>query len=190
MTNPPEFQVSSGGATTLPQAVSVARKTPRQLFWDRLAQDKAALAGGVVIVLLILIAIVGGPIARAHHRAPAERHRTRLDGRVRRADRPELALLVRRRRRRAATSSCARCTARAPRCSSASSPPGIAVLIGLVVGLTAGFFGGIVDTAPLARRRRDARAAADPDRDRHRRRVLVDEERLPRRRCSSRGSPS
>ena len=55
MTNPPEFQVSSGGALALP-AVTVARKSPSRLFWERLRQDKAALAGGVVIVLLILIA--------------------------------------------------------------------------------------------------------------------------------------
>ena len=34
MTNPPEFQVSGGGAIALQQPVVVARKTPRQLFWD------------------------------------------------------------------------------------------------------------------------------------------------------------
>ena len=44
------------------QPVAVARKTPSRLFWERLRQDKAALAGGVVIVLLILIAIFGGPL--------------------------------------------------------------------------------------------------------------------------------
>jgi hypothetical protein len=61
MTNPPEF-VATGGAVAL-QPVAVARKSPRRLFWERFSQDKAALAGGVVIVLLIFIAIFGGPLA-------------------------------------------------------------------------------------------------------------------------------
>ena len=64
MTNPPEFQVTSGGAIALQQPISVARKSPSRLFWERLRQDKAALAGGVVIVLLVLIAVFGGPIAK------------------------------------------------------------------------------------------------------------------------------
>ena len=55
---------------------------------------------------------------------------------------------------------------------------GIAVLIGLVVGLVAGYFRGFVDTAPLARRRRDARDAAAPDLDRDRRRLQLEQERL------------
>ena len=37
--------------------------TPRQLFWRRFKQDKAAIAGGIVIILLIFLAIAGGPIA-------------------------------------------------------------------------------------------------------------------------------
>ena len=37
--------------------------SPRQLFWRRFKQDKAAIAGGIVIILLILLAIAGGPIA-------------------------------------------------------------------------------------------------------------------------------
>jgi len=62
MTNPPEFQVTSGGAVAL-QPVAVQRKSPSRLFWDRFRQDKAALAGGIVIGVLILIAIFGGPLA-------------------------------------------------------------------------------------------------------------------------------
>src|SRR5438105_3923615 len=42
---------------------TIAGKSPLQLFWERLHRDKAALAGGVVVVLLILIAIGGGPVA-------------------------------------------------------------------------------------------------------------------------------
>jgi len=38
-------------------------RTPRQLFWARFKQDKAALAGGIVIILLVLIALFGGPLA-------------------------------------------------------------------------------------------------------------------------------
>ena len=51
MTNPPEFQVTSGGAVAL-QPVAVQRKSPSRLFWDRFRQDKAALAGGIVIGLV------------------------------------------------------------------------------------------------------------------------------------------
>jgi peptide/nickel transport system permease protein len=37
--------------------------SPRQLFWRRFKQDKAAIAGGIIIILLIFLAIAGGPIA-------------------------------------------------------------------------------------------------------------------------------
>ena len=37
--------------------------TPRQLFWRRFKQDKAALAGLFVIGLLVLVAIAGGPVS-------------------------------------------------------------------------------------------------------------------------------
>jgi ABC-type dipeptide/oligopeptide/nickel transport system permease subunit len=144
MTNPAEFQVASGGAVAL-QPVAVSRKTPRQLFWARLKQDKAALAGGVVIVLLVLIAIFGGPLA------------TRLTGHGANdivpntqdvygvpfgpsshvwfgADAEGRDLFVR-------TMYGARISLLVGVVAS-----GLAVLIGLVVGLTAGFFGGIVDT--------------------------------------------
>jgi len=43
--------------------VVVVGKSPRQLFWMRFKQDKAALAGAVVIVLLIFVAFFGGPLA-------------------------------------------------------------------------------------------------------------------------------
>jgi len=63
MTNPPEFLVSGGGAAALVAPVAISRKSPRRLFWDRFRQDKAALAGLVVVILLLLIAIFGGPLA-------------------------------------------------------------------------------------------------------------------------------
>jgi ABC-type dipeptide/oligopeptide/nickel transport system permease subunit len=37
--------------------------SPRQLFWMRFKKDKAAIAGGIVIGILILLAIFGGPLA-------------------------------------------------------------------------------------------------------------------------------
>ena len=61
MTNAPDL-VTAGGAVAL-QPVAVTRKTPRRLFWDRFRQDKAALGGGIVIIVLIFLAIFGGPIA-------------------------------------------------------------------------------------------------------------------------------
>jgi hypothetical protein len=41
MTNPPEFQVSAGGAIAIQQPIAVAGKSPAHLFWERLRQDKA-----------------------------------------------------------------------------------------------------------------------------------------------------
>jgi peptide/nickel transport system permease protein len=144
MTNPPEFQVSSGGAVALP-TVSVTRKTPRQLFWERLKQDKIALAGGVVIVLLVLIAIFGGPIAQSitghgpddivpgsqdEFGVPLGPSAHLWFG----ADAEGRDLFVR-------TLYGARISLFVGVVAS-----GIALFIGLVVGLVAGFFGGIVDT--------------------------------------------
>jgi ABC-type dipeptide/oligopeptide/nickel transport system permease subunit len=144
MANPPEFQVSSGGAAALP-GVQVRRKTPRQLFWERLRQDKAALVGGCVIILLILIAIFGGPIAQAltgHGRndivpgsqdafgVPLGPNHNLWFG----ADAEGRDLFVR-------TMYGARISLFVGIVAS-----GLAVFIGLAVGLTAGFFGGIIDT--------------------------------------------
>jgi peptide/nickel transport system permease protein len=145
MTNPPEFQVSSGGAVAIQQPVSVARKSPSRLFWERFREDKAALAGAIVILLLVLIAIVGGPIAQAlTGHAPNDIVPNSQDdfgvpfgpdshlwfG----ADAEGRDLFVR-------TMYGARISLFVGIVAS-----GFAVSIGLVVGLTAGFFGGVVDT--------------------------------------------
>lgn len=144
MTNPPEFQVTSGGAVAL-QPVSVTRKSPSRLFWERFRQDKAALAGGVVIALLILVAIFGGPIAQnVTGHAPNQIVNNSTDdygvpfgpdshlwfG----ADAEGRDLFVR-------TLYGARISLFVGVIAS-----GLALFIGLVVGLTAGFFGGWVDT--------------------------------------------
>lgn len=41
----------------------VEGKSPGQLFWARFKQDKVAIGGGVFIIVLILVAFFGGPIA-------------------------------------------------------------------------------------------------------------------------------
>ena len=145
MTNPPEFQVSAGGAIAIQQPVSVERKSPARLFWERLRQDRAALGGGVVIAILVLIAIFGGPIA-AHltgHSPNATYDYMTDDYGVPKgpngsfwfgADSSGRDLFVR--------------TMYGARTSLFVGivATGFALLIGLVVGLLAGFFGGIVDT--------------------------------------------
>ena len=51
--------VEAAAATDL----AVVGHSPRELFWLRFKRDKAAIAGGIVIILLILLAIFGGPLA-------------------------------------------------------------------------------------------------------------------------------
>ncbi len=144
MTNAPDFQVTAGGAVAL-QPVAVARKTPRRLFWERFRQDKAALAGAVVIALLIFIAIFGGPIATnitGHPQNTTYNNMTDAYGVPLGpnsqfwfgADAAGRDLFVR-------TMYGARTSLFVGIVAS-----GFAVLIGLIVGLTAGFFGGWVDS--------------------------------------------
>jgi peptide/nickel transport system permease protein len=144
MTNPPEFQVTAGGAVAL-QPVAIARKSPSRLFWERLRQDKAALAGGVVIIILIFIAFFGGPIAAhitGHPQNTTYNEMTDEFGVPRGpnsqfwfgADAAGRDLFVR-------TMYGARTSLFVGIVAS-----GFAVLIGLVVGLAAGFFGGWTDT--------------------------------------------
>jgi peptide/nickel transport system permease protein len=145
MTNPPEFQVSSGGAIAIQQPVSVARKSPGRLFWERFRQDKAALAGGVVIVLLILVALFGGPLASSvtGHGTNQIVANSTDDYGVPYGPRSDLwfgadgagrDLFVR-------TLYGARISLFVGIVAS-----GLALFIGLVVGLVAGFFGGWIDT--------------------------------------------
>jgi peptide/nickel transport system permease protein len=144
MTNPPEFQVTAGGAVAL-QPVAVARKSPSRLFWERFRQDRAALAGGIVIIFLIFIAIFGGPIAAhitGHPQNETYNEMTDAYGVPKGpnsqfwfgADAAGRDLFVR-------TMYGARTSLFVGIVAS-----GFAVLIGLVVGLAAGFFGGVTDT--------------------------------------------
>jgi peptide/nickel transport system permease protein len=144
MTNPPNFEVTSGGAIALP-AAAIARKSPSRLFWERFRQDKLALAGGVTIGLLVLIAIFGGPVAESITGHPQNQTYSQMTDAYGvpqgpnsqfwfGADAAGRDLFVR-------TMYGARTSLFVGIVAS-----GFAVLIGLIVGLTAGFFGGIVDT--------------------------------------------
>jgi len=120
-------------------------RTPRQLFWLRFKQDKAAFVGAVVIALLIFIAIFGGPLAeRVTGHPQNEPYSNMTDdygipkGPNRQfwfgADAAGRDLFVR-------TMYGARTSLLVGIVAS-----GIAVLIGLVVGLLAGFHGSWLDT--------------------------------------------
>jgi peptide/nickel transport system permease protein len=143
MTNPPDFEIT-GGAVALPVA-AVARKSPSRLFWERLRQDKVALGGGVVIFVLILTAIFGGPLAAnitGHGQNTIVPNSTDAYGVPFGpngnlwfgADAAGRDLFVR-------TMYGARTSLFVGIVAS-----GLAVFIGLVVGLVAGFYGGFVDT--------------------------------------------
>lgn len=145
MTTPPDFEISTGGAIALPAPVAVARKTPTRLFWDRLKQDKAALIGAAIVVILVLLGIFGGPLASAitghpqnetydnmtdAYGIPLGPNRSFWFG----ADAAGRDLFVRV-MYGARTSLFVGIVATA-----------LSMFIGIVVGLTAGFFGGAVDT--------------------------------------------
>jgi peptide/nickel transport system permease protein len=144
MTNPPDFEVTSGGAIAL-QPVAVTRKSPSRLFWDRLKEDKLALGGAAVIGILILVAFFGGPLAASitgHGQNSTYGTMTDAYGVPKGpnsqfwfgADAAGRDLFVR-------TMYGARTSLFVGIVAS-----GLAVLIGLVVGLIAGFYGGFVDT--------------------------------------------
>jgi peptide/nickel transport system permease protein len=145
MTNPPEFQVSAGGAAVALPAAVVARKSPRRLFWDRFKQDRAALIGGGVIAVLVFIAFFGGPLAEwitGHPQNQTYGYMTDAYGVPKGpnssfwfgADSSGRDLFV-------LTMWGARTSLLVGIVAS-----GFALIIGTVVGLAAGFFGGAVDT--------------------------------------------
>jgi ABC-type dipeptide/oligopeptide/nickel transport system permease subunit len=116
------------------------------LFWQRFKEDRVAVGAAVVIILLVLVAIVGGPIAQwltghANNQPfynmenefglPKGPNSTFWFG----ADGDGNDLFVR-------TMYGARTSLTVGLVAS-----GIAVMIGLVVGLLAGYFRGIIDTA-------------------------------------------
>ena len=132
--------------TLRPVSAQVAGRSAFNLFWLRFREDKVALFGGFVIVLLIPVAIFGGPIAAkatGHPNTAAYPNIMEDEFGVPLgpnndfwfgADAAGRDLFVR-------TMYGARTSLFVGIVAS-----GFAVLIGLIVGLTAGFFGGIVDT--------------------------------------------
>jgi peptide/nickel transport system permease protein len=135
--------------TVAPAAIELAEfrgKSPRRLFWERFSQDKAAIAGLVVVILLVFVAVAGGPIATrvtGHGQNQTFQETMTDDFGVPKgpnskfyfgADPAGRDLFVR-------TMYGARTSLIVGIVATA-----LAVLIGLVVGLAAGFFGGFVDT--------------------------------------------
>jgi peptide/nickel transport system permease protein len=123
--------------------------SPWQLFWSRFKQDKAAIVGGIVIIVLIFLAIFGGPLAThitGHGQNEPFSNMTDDFGLPKGpnssfwfgADASGRDLFVR-------TMYGARTSLLVGIVAS-----GLAVLIGIVVGVSAGFFGGWTDTT-LAR---------------------------------------
>lgn len=126
---------------------AVAGKSPGRLFWERFRQDRAALIGAGVIVVMILIAFGGGPLAAkvtGHPQAATYTNTMTNDfGEPKGpnsafwfgADGAGRDLFVR--------------TMYGVRTSLIVGllASGVALGIGLIVGLIAGFFGGVVDTA-------------------------------------------
>ena len=55
--------VTSATEVARPAQGQVASRSAFQLFWARFREDKVALFGGLVILLLVFIALFGGPIA-------------------------------------------------------------------------------------------------------------------------------
>jgi peptide/nickel transport system permease protein len=123
----------------------VAARSPLQLFWRRFRKDKVALAAGVFIVLLILVAIFAGPIRKILDvpppnvgstdaldefglpSGPSSEHLMGVDGLGRDIfsrvlDGARVSLLV------------------------AFVGTGLSVAIGVTMGMIAGFFRGWVDT--------------------------------------------
>ena len=124
---------------------AVAGLSPRQLFWNRFKQDRAALVGGVIIIVLVLLAIFGGPLAtRVTGHPQNEPYFSMVDefgipkgpnasfwfG----ADAAGRDLFVR-------TMYGARTSLLVGIVAS-----GIAVVIGTIIGILAGYFGGFADT--------------------------------------------
>jgi peptide/nickel transport system permease protein len=121
-------------------------RSPRQQFWIRFKEDRAAMAGGIVIVLLIGLAIFGGPIAAHVTGHPQNEPYSNMtdDYGIPRgpnsqfwfgADAAGRDLFVR-------TMYGARTSLMVGLVAS-----GVAVLIGTTIGLLAGFFGSWTDTA-------------------------------------------
>ena len=145
-----EVAESSGAPLGPSGEPEVEGKSPGQLFWSRFKQDKVALGGVFVILLLVLIALFGGPLAeRISGHDPNEVFKDAFQyyGELKipgpagssnefllGADTAGRDLFVR-------IMYGARTSLQV-----AILATGLSVTIGVVLGITAGFFGGKVDT--------------------------------------------
>jgi ABC-type dipeptide/oligopeptide/nickel transport system permease subunit len=64
MTVTSEELVTAPAGSATPSPTKLVVKSPSRLFWERFREDKAALVGLTVIILLVLVATIGGPIAQ------------------------------------------------------------------------------------------------------------------------------
>ena len=136
------------------QAKEISGKSPMQIALGRLLRDKVAVVCAVVAFFFVLVAIFAGVISKIFGVYARDALR------VRRSSTCSTAASPRRARRCTASTRTTRSasrrapvtttwptgsTAAAPRCSSPASPPSFAAIVGIVVGLIAGFSGGVVD---------------------------------------------
>ncbi|HEY3920489.1 MAG TPA: ABC transporter permease [Gaiellaceae bacterium] len=131
-----------------PGGATFARsKSASRLFWERFRDDKAAIFAGSVIILLIFIAIFGGPLAQwitGHQNTTAYNNQM--------CDSFGLPLGPNKHFWFGADGECRDLFVRTMYGARTSLfvgvvASGIAVSIGLVVGMAAGYFGGWIDTA-------------------------------------------
>ncbi|MFI5619097.1 ABC transporter permease [Streptomyces sp. NPDC051567] len=66
-------------AAPAPPQKAIEGRSPWKIAWSRLKRDKVALAGGVVVLLLILVAIFAPLIVKAFGHPPEELHEEMLD---------------------------------------------------------------------------------------------------------------
>jgi peptide/nickel transport system permease protein len=62
-----------------PAATAVAGRSPWQIAWSRLRRDRVALGGGVVVVLLVLVAVSAPVIVAVLGHPPQEFHYDKID---------------------------------------------------------------------------------------------------------------
>ncbi|MFD7640373.1 ABC transporter permease [Kitasatospora sp. NPDC059795] len=70
---PPSGAQPDGASTTAP-AKKIEGRSPGRIAWDRLKRDKVALAGGVVVILLVLAAIFAPVLSSMFGHPPNEPH--------------------------------------------------------------------------------------------------------------------
>jgi peptide/nickel transport system permease protein len=136
--------------TTAPQLQDltvgeVAGRSPWQIFWNRFRKDKAAIVGGIIIIIFVLIAIFAPLIAKLVHHGPNDLFQDQMTNQLGLpkgpnghfwfgADRNGRDVFVR--------------TIYGLRTSLivAIGATGVAMTIGTILGMIAGFVGGWLDT--------------------------------------------